>query len=191
MKPSAFEIVLEIVGVTFIACAVMAAISLMTYDPVDPSINSYLTNMQAVHNKAGIIGAGIADTLVQSFGASAWILTLGSLYLGVTLCFKPMVGGMSIFTAGLALMVAMVSAGLGLRGPVDPLFSNIASGGAMAAANWAVSLVSRHSRSAPSFRFRRAPKPVHSCPEYGAAKRTVGRPTLRTSLRIGTMPMER
>ena len=131
MKPSAFEIVLEIVGVTFIACAVMAAISLMTYDPVDPSINSYLTNMQAVHNKAGIIGAGIADTLVQSFGASAWILTLGSLYLGVTLCFKPMVGGMSIFTAGLALMVAMVSAGLGLRGPVDPLFSNIASGGAM------------------------------------------------------------
>ncbi|MDH5639474.1 MAG: DNA translocase FtsK 4TM domain-containing protein, partial [Nitrospinota bacterium] len=131
MKPSAFEIILEIVGVIFIACAVMAAISLMTYDPVDPSINSYLTHVQPVHNKAGIIGAGIADTLIQSFGASAWILTLGSLYLGITLCFKPKVGGMSIFTAGLALMVAMVSAGLGLRAPVDPIFGNIASGGAM------------------------------------------------------------
>ena len=131
MKSSAFEIVLEIVGVAIIACAVMASISLISYNPADPSLNNYLTTAHQVSNKAGIIGAGIADTLTQSFGASAWILSLGGLYLGVTLCFRPRVGGMSIFTAGLVLLVAMASAGLGLHAPMDPIFTNIHGGGAM------------------------------------------------------------
>ena len=67
----------------------------------------------------------------------------------------------------------------------------MARNGRIAAASCRRSVVSMQSSLAPFGCFWRAPKPVHSWPEYGTANTTVGRPTLRISFRIGETPMLR
>ncbi|MDH4182624.1 MAG: DNA translocase FtsK 4TM domain-containing protein, partial [Nitrospinota bacterium] len=133
MKSSISEIALEIAGVLMIALTVFTVISFISYNPADPSINSYLTHAQPVTNKAGIIGASLADTAAQAFGGSAWLLAMGAFYVGIMICFQPGILSLASFSAGLTLLLLAVSAGLGLAVAADPLFAQTPAGGALGA----------------------------------------------------------
>ena len=72
----------EIVGVFLLAVGVLFIVSLLSYDPQDPSLSS-VSSHPIVHNLAGKVGAIIADALFQSVGGGAYLIPLGALFLGL------------------------------------------------------------------------------------------------------------
>jgi len=66
----------DILGVIFLALGLLVLVSLLSYDPHDPSLNSVSSN-PSVHNLAGKVGAYLSDGLFQLIGGSAYLLALG------------------------------------------------------------------------------------------------------------------
>ena len=61
----------------FALVAILLGVSVWGYDPLDPSLNTAISNAARsaqTHNVLGGFGAVIADLLVQGFGAGAWFL---------------------------------------------------------------------------------------------------------------------
>ena len=56
-----------LVGVVCLGAAILLGVTLVSYDPFDPSLNS--ANIHPVHNLLGYAGATVADLLLQGFGA--------------------------------------------------------------------------------------------------------------------------
>ncbi|MBI3610702.1 MAG: DNA translocase FtsK [Nitrospirae bacterium] len=71
----------EILGVLLLALGLLLFVSLISYDPQDPSLNSVSSN-PVVHNLAGKVGAYLSDGLFQLIGGSAYLLALGSCAVG-------------------------------------------------------------------------------------------------------------
>ena len=73
----------EIAGTAILFCAAFLALSLATYHPADPGINTAVTPGAEIHNAAGLVGSYLAGFLADSCGIGAWIipiaLTLGGL----------------------------------------------------------------------------------------------------------------
>ena len=79
----------EILGVVLLALGLLLLVSLVSYDPSDPSFNSVSSN-PAIHNLAGKAGAYLADGLFQFIGGGAYLLAMGSCMLGWrNLLFRP------------------------------------------------------------------------------------------------------
>ncbi|MBI3595978.1 MAG: DNA translocase FtsK 4TM domain-containing protein, partial [Nitrospirae bacterium] len=71
----------EILGVILLAFGLLLLVSLISYDPLDPSLNSVSSN-PFVHNLAGKVGAYLSDELFQLIGGSAYLLAMGSGLIG-------------------------------------------------------------------------------------------------------------
>jgi S-DNA-T family DNA segregation ATPase FtsK/SpoIIIE len=71
----------EYVGILLLAVSALLFVSLLSYDPHDPSLVSLSSN-PAVHNLSGKVGALVADLLFQGIGGGAYLLPLGALILG-------------------------------------------------------------------------------------------------------------
>ena len=71
----------EILGVLFLAVGLLLLVSLISYDPLDPSFSSIASN-PSVHNLAGKAGAYLSDALFQIIGGSAYLLAIGSCAVG-------------------------------------------------------------------------------------------------------------
>lgn len=71
----------EILGVLFLALGLLLFVSLISYDPHDPSLNSVSSN-PVVHNLTGKVGAYLSDGLFQLIGGSAYLLALGCCVIG-------------------------------------------------------------------------------------------------------------
>jgi S-DNA-T family DNA segregation ATPase FtsK/SpoIIIE len=71
----------EILGVLFLALGLLLLVSLISYDPLDPSLNSVSSN-PFVHNLAGKAGAYLSDELFQLIGGSAYLLAIGGCLIG-------------------------------------------------------------------------------------------------------------
>ena len=73
----------ELLGLLTLVAAALLLLSIVSYRPTDPSLNSAagFTSSRAVHNWAGVIGAAISDLLLQVEGVTAlWFpLLLGML----------------------------------------------------------------------------------------------------------------
>ncbi len=67
------QIVREIVGVSALALALFLFIALFTHYPLDPSWNT-ATNVPAVRNAVGKVGAYLADLVFQIFGLAGFLL---------------------------------------------------------------------------------------------------------------------
>ncbi|HEX4020872.1 MAG TPA: DNA translocase FtsK [Acidobacteriaceae bacterium] len=68
----------ELVGLLLLVASLLLLLSLLSYTPTDPSLNTaggYLTGRPA-HNWAGLLGAGISDLLLQSEGVASFLLPL-------------------------------------------------------------------------------------------------------------------
>ncbi len=59
----------QLASITLVAGAVLLMAALLTYNPHDPSLNT--ATSQPATNMLGLAGAGVADLLLQAFGAAA------------------------------------------------------------------------------------------------------------------------
>ncbi len=73
----------EITGILLICLAAFLLISLISFNPADPSWASVSSTGQKAHNYGGKIGAWLADALLQGFGFPAFLLPFMMAYLGL------------------------------------------------------------------------------------------------------------
>jgi S-DNA-T family DNA segregation ATPase FtsK/SpoIIIE len=73
----------EITGVILLALAAFLLISLASYDAQDPSWAHVTSAPAKIHNYGGRVGAWLAETLLQVFGFTAFLLPFMTGYLGI------------------------------------------------------------------------------------------------------------
>ena len=71
----------EVVGILALAGALFLALALLTYHPMDPSLNTASTEAR-VRNAAGPVGAYLADGIFQILGGAGFLLPLYALVYG-------------------------------------------------------------------------------------------------------------
>ena len=76
------ELIRDFFGILFVAFTLFSLLSLVTYSPNDPSLNNAVTGKAKVVNLGGLVGAYIADTLVQMFGTGAFFFPILTFILG-------------------------------------------------------------------------------------------------------------
>ena len=74
----------EIVGVLLTAMGLFLLISLASYNPQDVSLNSTGSSAGDVKNLGGVVGAHLADIIIQLLGWGGYLIPLLFLFLGVT-----------------------------------------------------------------------------------------------------------
>ena len=87
----------EVWGVLFCVGAVLLLICLYSYRPQDPSFNTSSRDVE-VQNSVGLIGAYVADQLLQSFGRAAFLLPI---FIGIVAfrLFRPVRNSVPIAAA--------------------------------------------------------------------------------------------
>jgi S-DNA-T family DNA segregation ATPase FtsK/SpoIIIE len=75
----------ELIGFLLCVSALLLALALVSYSPLDPSLNSasVLTGSRAARNWVGVVGALLADLLVQGLGLGAFLLPIFPAVLGM------------------------------------------------------------------------------------------------------------
>jgi S-DNA-T family DNA segregation ATPase FtsK/SpoIIIE len=67
----------EIIGILLIAIGLFLFLSLVSYNPADPSLFSYVSSRaKGIHNWMGIVGAYISGFLFQGFGFPSFLIPL-------------------------------------------------------------------------------------------------------------------
>ncbi len=128
-------------GILVIAFTIFSFLSLTTYSPKDPSLTSVVSGKIKVVNKGGLVGAYIADTLVQMFGAGAFFFPVLTLIIGWALIRGKqfhhwpwiLISGMLFLVSLCALFQAVL--------PADPYFGKKVATGGMAGSALGVFLV--------------------------------------------------
>jgi S-DNA-T family DNA segregation ATPase FtsK/SpoIIIE len=65
----------EIIGILLVALGIFFFLSLVTYDPMDPSFFSYTSSKaKHIHNWMGIVGSHVSSFLFQGFGLSSFLI---------------------------------------------------------------------------------------------------------------------
>ena len=101
----------ELVGVSLIAMAGILVLSLVSYRPTDPSLNTVGSAM--AHNWAGIFGATLSDLLFQFEGFAAFCLPLMLGLLGLSWIRSRAIGAPISKVAGFALFLFIIPAVFG------------------------------------------------------------------------------
>ncbi len=70
----------DIVGIIWLASGLFVSLSLASFHATDPSFNSVGTGLE-VRNYCGYFGSFLADILFQLWGASAWLVAIGTFRL--------------------------------------------------------------------------------------------------------------
>jgi DNA segregation ATPase FtsK/SpoIIIE-like protein len=132
-EPGARPKVYEYRAVAAAAIALFLCLCLFSYDPRDPSLNT-VTQRQDVSNLGGLLGAYLADGMVQLLGMASLLIPLG-LALVAARMFRGTVPCVRSADAASWLAVALSSAGVAARcGPMSFLgFSPAPAGGAAGA----------------------------------------------------------
>jgi S-DNA-T family DNA segregation ATPase FtsK/SpoIIIE len=133
----------ELVGVSLIAIAGILLLSLVSYRPTDPSLNT--VGASVAHNWAGILGATLSDLLFQFEGFAAFCLPLMLGLLGVTWIRSRVIGAPKSKVAGLVLFLFITPAVFGLLPghmhwlgtiPVEGVFGRLLVDGMTAVLNY-------------------------------------------------------
>jgi len=77
----------EITGIFLIFLAVFLLISLISYNPNDPSWATATYKGQKAHNFAGKAGASTSEALLQFLGFTSFILPFALFYMGIKVLF--------------------------------------------------------------------------------------------------------
>jgi S-DNA-T family DNA segregation ATPase FtsK/SpoIIIE len=72
----------DFLGIAVLAFSLFSIVSLATYSPTDPSMNTSLSSQKLVANSGGIVGAYISDGLVQFFGSGAFFFPVITMIIG-------------------------------------------------------------------------------------------------------------
>ena len=81
MKKLALSLKTDVWGLFWLGTGLFLALSLSSYYPEDPSINS-LGKKFVAQNICGVLGSFLSDLLLQTFGAAAWAFVIFSVYTG-------------------------------------------------------------------------------------------------------------
>ena len=75
----------ELIGFLLCVSALLLSLALVSYSPLDPSLNSasVLTGSRVARNWVGVVGAVIADLMLQGFGLGAFLLPIFPAVLGM------------------------------------------------------------------------------------------------------------
>ena len=86
MAPTRHRRLNEIVGLVVIVSAALLMLALVSYTPSDPSFNTVggHTSGRPAHNWTGVVGAWIADSMLQVVGVSIFLLPLVLVRLGIS-----------------------------------------------------------------------------------------------------------
>ena len=106
----------EIIGLTLVVGAGLLLLALASYTPSDPSFNTvgaYATGRPA-HNWTGMVGAYLADALLQAIGVAAFFLPLVLGRLGLCWMWSRPAGSPLAKTIGLGLWVVFGPAAIAL-----------------------------------------------------------------------------
>jgi len=106
----------EIIGMVVLVCAGLLLLALASYTPSDPSLNtvgSYVVGRLA-HNWTGMVGAYLADAMLQLIGVAAFLLPLVLGRLGLCWMRSVPAGSPLAKTIGLGLWVGFGPAAIAL-----------------------------------------------------------------------------
>jgi S-DNA-T family DNA segregation ATPase FtsK/SpoIIIE len=106
----------EILGLIVLSGAVLLLLALASYTPSDPSLNTvgtYVTGRPA-HNWTGMVGAYLADGMLQLIGVAAFFLPLVLGRLGICWMQSRPAGSPLAKSIGLGLWVVFAPAAIGL-----------------------------------------------------------------------------
>ncbi|MDV2496014.1 MAG: DNA translocase FtsK [bacterium] len=133
------RILRESLAVVCLAGAAFVVVSLSSYHPGDPSLNTMWAGTQlepvVIHNQGGRVGAYLADALAQTFGVGAFILPLALVACAANLFRRTqparphwvLPGGAGLLVAGTTLLNLSMAA--------DPFFNDplasVPAGGAV------------------------------------------------------------
>lgn len=118
------KILRELIGILFLAVAVFILVSAASFDPADPSFNQYFvsTEKMEVKNHAGIVGAYVADSLVQVSGSTVFLVAGFIIMAGWGFIRAKSLRYFIRYFIVTLLLVVSVGTLLGLYFPEDPLF---------------------------------------------------------------------
>lgn len=115
----------EILGIGLLGLFLFLLVSLFSYHPFDPSLNTLASG--AARNWCGKAGSYIADMLIQLFGLGSYLLAGAALLFGLIYVRKKDTPHLLIFSAGLILfflslsVLLQISVGqIGLKGVTIP-----------------------------------------------------------------------
>ena len=106
----------EIIGMVVLVSAALLLLALASYTPTDPSFNTvgrYVTGRPA-HNWTGMVGAYLADAMLQLIGVAAFLLPLVLGRLGICWTRSRPAGSPLAKTIGLAMWVIFAPAAIAL-----------------------------------------------------------------------------
>src|SRR5580693_7446365 len=74
--PTANRRLNELIGFLLFVFAILLVLALVSYSPLDPSLNTAATPVagKPAHNWIGVVGALAADLVLQLFGVSSFLL---------------------------------------------------------------------------------------------------------------------
>ncbi len=107
----------EVVGLAVLAAAVLLLLALATYNPADPSFDTVgggLNPAHPAHNWTGLLGAYLADLVLQTMGAATLLMPFALGRVGVSWMRSRKVGAGWTKAAGLLLWLLFAPAGLAL-----------------------------------------------------------------------------
>ncbi len=103
----------EMLGLVVLVGTGLLLLSLISYTPSDPSLNT-VASIHHAHNWTGIAGAYLSDLLLQSFGLAIIAIPLITLRLGISWMRSRPVGSAVAKTAGLVLWLLFAPAAISL-----------------------------------------------------------------------------
>ncbi len=106
----------EIIGMVVLVAAALLLLALASYTPTDPSFNTvgrYVTGRPA-HNWTGMVGAYLADAMLQLIGVAAFFLPLALGRLGICWMRSRPAGSPLAKTIGLGMWVVFAPAAIAL-----------------------------------------------------------------------------
>ena len=119
----------DVQGIIYLSLALFLSMSLGTYSPLDPSLNTL--GQLPLQNYCGYIGAFLSDLLYQGFGVGALFLVFVLLKLSLTAFSGKKILGYQYYVVDLTLLCS-ICASLSLFFPETRFFQNhITSGGAI------------------------------------------------------------
>ena len=122
----------EITGVVLVAAGFFLVLALVSYSPLDVSLNSTGTEKGEIRNLGGLVGAYLADLCLQGFGWAAFLIPFFFFFLGMTRFFLRNWGSWILRGFGAGLFLVALSILTQLRLP-DLSFTgtNVPAGGIM------------------------------------------------------------
>ena len=121
----------DFLGIIILAFSLFAIVSLGTYSPADPSMNTSFSAQTSASNSGGLVGAYISDGLVQLFGGGAFFFPLITLILGWAFVRgKDFISWPLRLGAGIFLLIGLCALSA-VQLDTDPIFKNSAQVGGL------------------------------------------------------------